>query len=264
MYYSGAALPSPTASAGVKKPSDKGSSRAALRKTGSISCTDGTMSSHAVEPQARQQAGTTGCDVSGVLSISSHAQSRLPTKPSQALPACVDQIPLIPPVQQVACKAAVSSGQLGGQQAQGNQHNSVRKAGVNLVSAGRMSQSAGKGQGSWHPCLQDIVGIAMGRALSSRGPLQGKDHTLEKQKAGAIATPKVRDSSAKAFCSGAEPLGQHLQCTAEGFHGMLGQGVLCDPSRHPVGKPGTAMQVASMQPVRSVGKARRSAAGRSP
>ena len=251
MCCSGAALPSPTASSGVKKPSNKGSSRAVLRKTGSIPCTDGAMSSHAVELQARQQAGTAGGDISGVLNISSHAQSRLPTKPSQAIPACVDQPLLIQPVQQVASRAAASSGQLG---SQGAQHSSVRQAGVKLVSAGRLSQSAVKGQGSLCPCLQDIVGIAMGHDLSSRGHLHGKDHTVENQKAGAGATPKVKGSLATASYSAAQPVDQQLQCTAGGFRGMLDQGVVCNPSRHHVGKPGTAMQVPSMQPVRRVGK----------
>ena len=259
MFYSGAALPSPTASTGVKKLSDKSSSRAALCKTGSMSCTDAAMSSHAVVPQGRQQAGTAGCDVSGVLSISSHAQSRLPSKPSQAFPACMDQLPLTQPVQQVASRAAASLGQLGNQKAQGHQHSPVRKAGVKLGSAGSLAQRAVKGQGSLCPCLQDIVGIAMGRDLSSRGRLQGKDHTTDKQKAGAVTVPRVRGSFAKASCNTVQPVDQQLQCTPDGSQNMLSQGVVCNPSRHHAGKSGTDMQVRSLQPARSVGKVSRSA-----
>ena len=255
MSFSGAALPSPTASTGVKKPSDKSSSRAALCKTGSICCTDAAMGSHVVVPQGRQQAGTAGCDVAGVLSISSHAQSKLPMKPSQALPACFEQLPLIQPEQQVAPRAA---GQLGNQKAQERQHSTVRKAGVKLGSASRLAQSSVKGQGSWCPCLQDIVGTAMGHDLSSRGHLQSKDHA-NKQKAGAVTMPRVRGSFAKASCNTVQPVDQQLQCTAEGFHNTLGQGVVSHPSRHHVDKPGTDMQVCSMQPARSVGRASRNA-----
>ena len=205
-------------------------------------------------PQARHQGGTAECDVSGVLSISSHTPSRLLSKPSQPLPACVDQLSLLQPMQQAAARATARSGRIGTPKAQGHQHSTVRKAGVKVVSAGRLSQSAGKGQNTSCPSLQDIVGIAMGHDLSSKSHLQGKDRTTDTQKAGAVVTPTVRGCFAKAPCRPVQPVDQQLRCTAEGFHSMLSQDDVCNPSSHQVGKPGTDMQVPSTQPARRVGK----------
>lgn len=255
VHCSCAPLPSPTASTGVMKPSVKGSSRAAACQAGSIPCTEGDTSSHSLGAQARQQAGTAGCDISGVLNISSHAPSRLHSKPSQPLSDCADQTAVIQPVQQAASRAGTSSGQPGNHKAQGqHQHSTVRTAGVKHTTAGRVALNAAKGQGSSCPCLQDIVGIAVGPDSSSRGHLLGKDRTTEKQKAGMTGVPRLKGSFAKAACKAAQPVDQQLQCMAEGFHGMLGEGVACNPSRPHVSKQGTDMQRPSMQTAKSVAK----------
>lgn len=243
------------------KPSDKGSNRATVYQAGRIPSTEGdTNISHAVGPQARQQAGTAGCDISGVLSISSHAPARLPPKPSQPLLVCADQVALMQPVQQAASRAGTNSGQPGDEKAQGqHQHSTVRTAGVKHVSVGRLAPNAAKGQGSSCPCLQDIVGIAVGPDISSRGHVQGKDRATDKQKAGMTGVPRLKGSFAKAACKAAQPLDQQLHCMAEGFHGMLGQGVACNPSRPHVSKPGTAMQRPGMQTPKSVATVSRNA-----
>lgn len=237
------------------KPSDKGSSRVA----GSMPCTQNDTISHAVGPQARQYAGTAGYDISGALSISSHAPSRLPCKASQPLLACTDQTSLIQPVQQAASRAGTSLEQVEKKLPGQHQHSTVRTAGVKHVSAGRLALSALKGQGSSCPCLQDIVGIAVGPDLSSRGHLQGKHHAMDKQKAGMNGVPRLKGSFAKAACKAAQPVDHQLQCMAEGFHGMLGQGIACNPSRPHVSKPGTAMQRPSMQTAKSVATVSRNA-----
>ena len=238
------------ASTEVKKPSDSTGSGTALCKTRSSKCTQAVVSSSAGGPQSRQQAGNAGCDVSGVLSISSHALSRLPPGLSQPLPASADQGSLMQPVQHAASRVE-SSARLGNQKVQGDQRSSVRKAGVKLVSAGRSSQNAGNRQGT--PCLQDIVGIAMGCSLHGQGQLQGNGHTTDRQKASIMGRPKGRGSFAKGSCSAVQPVDQELQCTAQGFHGMHGQGV-CNPRKVCVPKPGTDAQLPSMQPAKSAAK----------
>lgn len=230
-------------------------------QAGSIPSTPGdTNISHPVGPQTRQQTGTARCDISGVLSISSHAPARLPSKLSQPLSACADQIALLQPVQQATSRAGTNLGQLGNQKAQGQlQHSTGRTTGVKHVSAGRLASNAAKGQGSSCPCLQDIVGVAVGPDLSSRGHLQGTTHATEKQKVGMSGVPRLKGSFAKAACKAAQPINQQLQCMAEGFHGMFGQGVACNPSRPHVSKPGTAMQRRGMQTAKSVATVSRNA-----
>lgn len=147
---------------------------------------------------------------------------------------------------------------LSGQKALSGQR-AVRKAGPQ-VSAGRTARNAAGMHGSLRPCLQDIVGIAMGCSVNQGGQpaehVKGDAQSIGRQKMSTRSRPKVRASLTQGVCSGVQPLDQDLQCTAQGFQGMHAQDT-STISRHHVGMAGTDMQLLSVQQTRrQAGKVR--------
>lgn len=246
-------LCSGAASPEVKKPSGSGSSRTAHCKAGSISCTDGVRSRRKAVPQLEHQAGIAGPEASEALSSHAHS-SPSSVELNQLLPVSVHQSSLMQSLQPTESRTGRDPAAVGGQKAQSDAK-AVRKPGVGLALAGRKAtQNAASLEGSPCPCLQDVVGIAMGCDLRKQGQsakhLTGDAQCMAgTQKISTVGWPKVRGSFTKGPSSAVQPVDQQLQCTAQGFQGMHAQD-MTNSSRYHGGKAGRDTQAASMQQAR--------------
>ena len=232
-------MPQPMALHEQKRPSNSASSRRGPSKAGSrVSRHTATCS-----PPVTTSAGSTARDVSGVLSISSHAHARQSAAPSQELE----------PHEVGVCStaAAVQKASLQGVPLQ---RGGKAKVQTNVQTAGRARLKLAPGS-SLHAAqtkglardLQDIIVTALGCNSSITKEPAEPQHNLGsgsvRQTAALVQRSMLKHGTVKAACSALQPISQPAQALAVEC-GDVSVGGVCGSCTHqPV--PDTAGQCSS-------------------